>query len=1248
MVVSVVWNGKDIEIKQWLDALGFSKTSENNYEIDINGNKIFVNADAIANNVTYPKGLKIGRKTTTNFSQAENFVVLDAVITLLNQGYRPENIEVEKAYRLGHDEKSGNADVTVSDNQGHPFLILEAKTWGKEFDKYWKETLLNGGQLFSYERQDNAAEVLVMYASHVADGKVERRYNAIVLQDNHEYLDTLGGVAGYSDATGGNDKFETWQDVYDSSYVSRGVLESNIDLFTVATPKMSVNDLIEISHDEVQKKYNQFAKILRKFNVGGRENAFDKLVNLFLAKIVDEQVNGDDLKFGWKGVAHDNYFDLVDRLQKLYQQGMQKFLNEHVTYVSEEDVQSAFRLRKDAAKDAVLNYFRELKYFSNNDFTFLDVYNEQLFYQNSQILLEMVKMLQDVKLKTERKNQFLGDLFEGFLDNGVKQSEGQFFTPLPIVKFIVSSLPIEVINKQNTVPKVIDFASGAGHFLNEYADEIKQYVPEEHLAEYYHEVFGIEKEYRLSKVAKVSAFMYGQDDIQIIYGDALQNHPRVQEGTFDVIIANPPYSVKGFLETLTDNDRAKFKLTKYVDKYDTNSSIELFFIERAIQLLKPNGVAGIILPNSVLTNGKLYSRARKLILEEFNIIAVTEFGSKTFGSTGTNTITLFLQKKAYPPKESDDIRYSVERWFGMTESTDYDQELAQRYVEYIGISFEEYKSFLFEDGYDTDTEIEIFVEYKEDFEKSTAAKRINKKKIRDKYTTYDKQSELRKAFSDFVQSRELQKMYFFGLASNQKQDVLIVKSPTDNEEKKAFLGYEWSKRKGQEGIKYVGVMMDDDEFEVSKTQAISGIQTPLFNPQNLEDDSKINSLIRNRFENKNTEIDDEVAGYVNSMSLLSMLDFKSVDFDAILYTEEQTPISFNTKFPLSKMNKIEDLVVLKGQTITQENAITGDVKVVAGGQNFAYYHNEANRTGDVITVSASGANAGFVNYWDEPIFASDAITIQSETDAVITKYIYYLLKSVQTQIFGKARGQAQPHVYPETIGKIEIPVADKTIQTEIVRRMDELQYNKDATLSSMNELRSKIEDVFSELKKNTRARIKLGTIGEPKMTRRVMNNQTSSVGDIPFYTIKTLGGEAKSYISKVLFEEYRNKYPYPKKGSILISAAGTVGKTVRFDGQDAYFQDSNIVWLDNDESVVSNDFLNVMLPFADWNTTDGNTIKRLYNNDIETTEIPLPSKIEQEEIVRKINDLQEILEGMQEKLDEISDDMDITLNELLN
>ena len=116
------------------------------------------------------------------------------------------------------------------------------------------------------------------------------------------------------------------------------------------------------------------------------------------------------------------------------------------------------------------------------------MHNEKLFYQNFEVLLKVAKIFQDMRLTGSEENQFLGDMFEGFLDQGVKQSEGQFFTPLPIVKFIINSLP----KKKN--PKVIDYACGAGHFLNEYANINKD-----------SQIVGVEKEYRLSKVAKVSS-----------------------------------------------------------------------------------------------------------------------------------------------------------------------------------------------------------------------------------------------------------------------------------------------------------------------------------------------------------------------------------------------------------------------------------------------------------------------------------------------------------------------------------------------------------------------------------------------------------------------------------------------------------------------------------------------------------------------------------------------------------------------
>ena len=101
----------------------------------------------------------------------------------------------------------------------------------------------------------------------------------------------------------------------------------------------------------------------------------------------------------------------------------------------------------------------------------------------------------------------------------------------------------------------------------------------------------------------------------------------------------------------------------------------------------------------------------------------------------------------------------------------------------------------------------------------------------------------------------------------------------------------------------------------------------------------------------------------------------------------------------------------------------------------------------------------------------------------------------------------------------------------------------------------------------------LGEIGDVKMCRRIFNEETSPIGEIPFYKIGSFGKDADAYISKELYLDYKERFPFPKKGDILISAAGTIGRTVIYNGEDAYYQDSNIVWIDNDNSIISNEFL---------------------------------------------------------------------------
>ncbi|PUD16066.1 type I restriction endonuclease subunit S [Helicobacter pylori] len=155
-------------------------------------------------------------------------------------------------------------------------------------------------------------------------------------------------------------------------------------------------------------------------------------------------------------------------------------------------------------------------------------------------------------------------------------------------------------------------------------------------------------------------------------------------------------------------------------------------------------------------------------------------------------------------------------------------------------------------------------------------------------------------------------------------------------------------------------------------------------------------------------------------------------------------------------------------------------------------------------------------------------------------------------------------------------------------------------------------------------KVRLGDIGKPCMCKRVMKHQTTRYGEIPFYKIGTFGNTADDFISKKLFLEYKTKYSFPKKGDILISASGTIGRAVIYDGKPAYFQDSNIVWIDNDETLVKNDFLFYVYSNIKWDT-EHTTILRLYNDNFKNTLIPLPPLNEQAAIANILSDVDRYL-----------------------
>ena len=161
---------------------------------------------------------------------------------------------------------------------------------------------------------------------------------------------------------------------------------------------------------------------------------------------------------------------------------------------------------------------------------------------------------------------------------------------------------------------------------------------------------------------------------------------------------------------------------------------------------------------------------------------------------------------------------------------------------------------------------------------------------------------------------------------------------------------------------------------------------------------------------------------------------------------------------------------------------------------------------------------------------------------------------------------------------------------------------------------------------------KLGDIGTVQMNKRIFKTQTSTSGEIPFYKIGTFGKIPDAYISRELFEEYKKKYPYPKKGDLLLSASGSIGNVVEYNGEEAYFQDSNIVWLEHGKTI-SNFFLKAFYSVVNWEGIEGTTIKRLYNKTILDTPITLPSFEEQEKIGNFFTVLDKVITLHQRKLE---------------
>ncbi|EAK4528898.1 restriction endonuclease [Campylobacter jejuni] len=1143
--------------KQVLENLGFKNKNEN-YVKTINNYTLLI--DYKNQSINYPKEIKIHDKTTSNFSHPENFVVFECVHRLLEKGYKAQHLELEPKWNLGRDKKGGKADILVKDNENNPYLIIECKTTdskNSEFIKEWNRMQEDGGQLFSYFQQEKGVKYLCLYTSDFSD-KLEYKNYIIQAYDNEEYLKEKELQNSYKKSNNNIELFKTWKESYELQYFKQGIFEANVNAYKILEITPTFDNLKELKEEG---KYHEFAKILRKHNISGKENAFDKLVNIFLCKIYDETFNKNNLKFGYFGVMADTYANMQDRLMWLYKEAMKEFLGEKITFVSNEDIEKDFKqLKIKTLKEVMQNYIKELKFYSNNDFAFLEVHNKELFLKNALVLKEIVELFANYKLTQNSTNQFLGNLFELFLQKGMKQDEGQFFTPIQICEFIMYSLPLqEMLSKNSKALRVIDYACGAGHFLNTYANELKRYLTEDELKEHYKNIYGIEKEYRLSKVSKVSSAMYGQNEINILYADALASFelantnnlegekakPQIESNSFDLLIANPPYSVKGFLETLSDKSKNTYKLFNDDINIETNNSIECFFCERANQILNDNAKAAIILPSSILNKDSIYKNTREILFQNFDFIAIVELGSQTFGATGTNTIILFLRKKETFKQEnhliSQDYSLIKERIEAenLKDNENFYQNYLSAYCDFRKFDKELYSNFLNGNLDSNLVELEAFKDYRNVFRQTSDYKKLKESKIYKE--SKDKQDLEDKAFLAYAQAIEKDKLLYFSLSLN--QEVLIIKSPSDIKEQKKFLGYEWSNRKGDEGLK----------------ELHEPYLSPLFERGNPQNETKLNTLICKAFLKTLSDIPKDLQGYASKARLIDMMDFEKVEFNKAIslnpnnsmQSEETNPFA-NCKYELVKLGTI--CKIYQPKTITakeiQEN---GDYKVY-GANGVIGFYNKYNHKDSEVAMTCRGATCGTINY-TEPlswITGNAMIITPLKNNLILKKFLVYILPL--SNVKNIITGSAQPQITKNNLTTLKIPLPPLEIQKQIVVECEEVEEQHNALSLSIKEYQNLIKAMLQKCgiiednqeyelnsildKINNLCKINLDseflssfnkTIKEYALSnpifklsigKRVLNNELLENGQIPVYSANVL--EVFGFVNKEILQDYDN------------------------------------------------------------------------------------------------------------------------------
>jgi len=451
-------------------------------------------------------------------------------------------------------------------------------------------------------------------------------------------------------------------------------------------------------------------------------------------------------------------------------------------------------------------------------------------------------------------------------------------------------------------------------------------------------------------------------------------------------------------------------------------------------------------------------------LQQFDIVALVELGSGTFGKTGTNTVTLFLRRKDDNPEPHLHYRNRVDSLFGDDEdrkqaktSLFSDADLLTAYCDHIGIPKDDYKALLAGNPNDALLQTDMFKEYRRAFNESSEIRALQKQKSFQQKSADEQKAELDKRFTDYACAIEREKLYYFILAYTQPCPVLVVRSPQGTEEMKKFLGYEWSAAKGQEGIKYLH-------------GSIERIQTPLFDPQDRDNPEKISTLIRRNFMGEPVSVSPALQPYAALARLVDLLDFSRVTFDKqISLVPKKTTMQMKSRWQSKRLGDFGNVIAGQSPESQFYNETGQGLPFYQGKKDFGIIYLKEPRVwttkvtktakkGDILISVRAPVGDVNINPYDEICIGRGLASIRI-SNPVSSHFVFQFIRQY-SEFFKGRQLTTFDSISTEELADIQIPVPPLDVQGQIVAECQAIDEEVERAERDIKKVEEEVESLF--------------------------------------------------------------------------------------------------------------------------------------------------------------------------------------------